>query len=140
MDDDFKAITSMVGRVGADPEEKTTPKGSVLIQFPIYKALTYGDKETGDRGESLLVSVATFNDTLKAKVVAFIRKGMTVAVEGNPTSVVSRKNGKEYHNLNATRIFLVTDLKSVPMTNSVSAPTQQATQRPENISTSSVRF
>ena len=101
-------ITSIIGRVAADPEEEEYD-GKDFVTFAVYVTKSYDDRETGEKGQSIIFNVAVWNPELMEHTLDEIRKGMEVGVEG-PLKV-NKGDKKTFYNLTAHRILLTKSIK-----------------------------
>ena len=92
-------LKSLAGRVGKDPVQRDTRKGTV-VGFSIAVPTGYDDADA-----PIWFDVSVFNEGLQASVLAEIQKGQQVAIEGFYST--REYNGKTYHQLTANRVGLI---------------------------------
>ena len=73
----------LIGRVGKDPEVRTTQDGGKIINFSVATSETWKDKNTGERKEKTEWNrVVVFNDRIGEIVEKYVKKGSLIHVEG----------------------------------------------------------
>ncbi len=95
-----QVIKHIMGNVGADPEQKNGRDESAYVTFRVAVARGYGDDE-----DARWYSVSVNKPRLQDAVMADIRKGSRVGVEGVPST--REKEGRTYHNFKAFRVGLI---------------------------------
>jgi single-strand DNA-binding protein len=74
----------LVGNLGADPEVRSLPSGSRVVNMRLACTETWRDKNSGERKERTeWVSVVIFNDGLAKVAEQYLRKGSKVYLEGS---------------------------------------------------------
>lgn len=74
----------LVGRVGKDPEIRTTKDGKRIANFSLATGESWKDKTTGERKEATeWHSIVVFSETLSKVVEAHVRKGDLLMIEGS---------------------------------------------------------
>ena len=74
---------SLLGRVGADPEVRTTGGGLNVANFRIATSETWRDKQSGEKKEQTQWhSVVCFNENLTKIIQQYVKKGSQVLIEG----------------------------------------------------------
>lgn len=73
----------IIGRLGADPEVRTTQNGTTVVNFRVAVSEQWKDKQTGERKERTeWVSCTCWNEGLARVLESYVRKGSLVYVEG----------------------------------------------------------
>ncbi len=73
----------LVGNLGRDPEARTLPSGSKVVNLRVATSESWRDKSTGERQERTeWHSVAIFNENLGRIAEQYLRKGSKVYLEG----------------------------------------------------------
>ncbi len=73
----------MIGRLGRDPEVRTTNGGNRVVTFSLATSETWRDKATGERKERTeWHNVVIFNDALGKIAEQYLKKGSPVYLEG----------------------------------------------------------
>jgi len=73
----------LLGNLGRDPEARTLPSGSKVVNLRIATSESWRDKNSGERQERTeWHSVAIFNENLGRIAEQYLRKGSKVYVEG----------------------------------------------------------
>lgn len=92
-----KAI--IVGRVGGDPDIKTTQDGREIANFSMATSESWKDKATGEKKEITdWHKVVVFNEGLVQVIKNYVKKGSQLYVEGaNKTRKWTDKDGIERH-------------------------------------------
>lgn len=105
----YPPLINVVGNVGGafvdgkhydGPQEVTTTKGKI-VKFSVAKTVGYGD-DIPPRW----INVAVWNEELGVQIMAKVKKGTAVALEGSIKE--GSYNGKPTYDMNAMRIGLVT--------------------------------
>ena len=74
---------SIIGRLGADPEVRTTAGGNGVVNFRVAVSEQWKDKATGERKERTeWVPCVSWNEGLNRVLESYVRKGQLVYVEG----------------------------------------------------------
>ena len=74
---------TLVGRVGKDPEIRTTQNGGKIANISIATSEYWKDKSTGERKEKTeWHKVVVFNDALSGVVERYVSKGSLLYIEG----------------------------------------------------------
>lgn len=73
--------TMIIGRLGRDPEQRYTPAGQAVTNFPVATERTWFDKENHKQSETTWFTVTAWG-SLAESCANYLKKGMTVAVEG----------------------------------------------------------
>lgn len=82
-----KAI--IVGRLGRDPEARTTQAGMKTVSFSVATSETWNDKATGERKEKTQWHrIVIFNERTAEVAEKYLKKGSMVYIEGQ---IESRK-------------------------------------------------
>ena len=86
----------LLGRVGNDPEIRTTNAGDKIANFRIATSESWRDKATGETKEKTEWSqVACVNETLTKAIEAYVKKGSLIYVEGQLQTRKWEKDGVE---------------------------------------------
>ena len=87
----------LIGRVGRDPEVRTTQDGGKIINFSVATSETWKDKNTGERKERTEWNrVVVFNDRIGEIVEKYVKKGSLIHIEGAlQTRKWTDKDGQE---------------------------------------------
>lgn len=73
----------LIGRVGKDPEIKTTQSGKQIANFSIATSEHWRDKNTGDKKEKTeWHNVVVWNEGLVKVIENYVHKGSLIMVEG----------------------------------------------------------
>ena len=73
----------LVGNLGADPEVRTLPSGSKVVNLSVATSESWRDKMSGERKEKTeWHRVVIFNERLTELAEKYLRKGSKVYVEG----------------------------------------------------------
>ena len=84
-----------IGRLGRDPETRTTQNGKVMCTFSLAVSEKHKDKETGEKVEvTEWVNVTAF-DKLAEIVSEYVRKGSLLYIEGKMQTRKYDKDGVE---------------------------------------------
>lgn len=97
----------LVGRMTADPEIKTTPKGTSTCSFSVACDRQFKDKD-GNRKSDFIPCVAW--RSLAEFIVKYFQKGSPIGIEGSlETRTYTDKNGNKRtaYEVNADRAFFV---------------------------------
>lgn len=74
---------SLIGRLGNDPDIRTTQDGKEIANLSVATSQSWKDKGTGERKEKTeWHRVVIFNDALAGVAREYLRKGSRVYVEG----------------------------------------------------------
>jgi single-strand DNA-binding protein len=77
----------LVGRLGRDPEVRTTQGGDKIVNLRLATSETWKDKASGERKEKTeWHSVVIYNDNLGSVAERFLKKGSNVYLEGQLTT------------------------------------------------------
>lgn len=72
-----------IGRIGKDPETRTTQAGQKVVSFSLACSETWNDKASGERKERTdWIPVVIWNERLADVAERFVRKGTLLMVEG----------------------------------------------------------
>lgn len=73
----------LLGRVGADPEIKTTGGGLKIANLRIATSETWRDKQSGERKEATQWhTVVCFNENVSKIIEQYVKKGSQIVVQG----------------------------------------------------------
>lgn len=72
----------LIGRLGADPEARSTPNGSTVVNFSLATGDTYKDKNTGQTVEKTEWHRIVVWDKLGEICKQYLHKGSLVYIEG----------------------------------------------------------
>ena len=73
----------LVGNLGADPEVRTLPSGSKVVNLSVATSDSWRDKNTGERKEKTeWHRVVIFSEGLAKVAEQYLRKGSKVYIEG----------------------------------------------------------
>ena len=73
----------LVGNLGADPEVRTLPSGSKVVNLSVATSESWRDKNTGERKEKTeWHRVVIFNEGLTRVAEQYLHKGSKVYIEG----------------------------------------------------------
>jgi len=100
MANDRGVLQQISGNCGKDPENFESSKGPGT-RFSVARPMGYGDDAPPPRW----IDVAVWNEEIRAQVMAQVRKGTRVYVEGTITE--SEYQGKPQYRMNAARVGLV---------------------------------
>ena len=86
-----------IGRVGRDPEVRTTQGGQKVVSFSLACSETWKDRQSGERKERTdWIPVVIWNERLADVAERFVRKGSQIMVEGSfQTRKWTDQNGHE---------------------------------------------
>ena len=74
---------TLIGRLGRDPEIKTTQGGSRVVSFSIATSERWRDKNTGERKEkSEWHNIVIWNEGIGKVVEQYLKKGSMCLIEG----------------------------------------------------------
>lgn len=93
----YGPLQQAIGNVGADPEEFPTKVGPV-VRFSLARPTGYGEDAPPPRW----LDIAVFNDEIREQVMAKVRKGSRICVEGTITE--DSYNGKPQYKMVASRV------------------------------------
>ncbi len=86
----------LLGRVGNDPEIRTTNAGDKIANFRIATSESWRDKATGEKKEKTEWSqVVCFNENLTKVIESYVKKGSLIYVEGQLQTRKWEKDGVE---------------------------------------------
>ena len=71
-----------IGRVGRDPEIRTTQAGKKIANLPLGVSEKYKDVDGQKQEKTEWVNVSVFNDGLVSVVESYVKKGQLLYVEG----------------------------------------------------------
>lgn len=75
---------TLIGRVGKDPEIRTTQSGSRIANFNLAMSESWKDKATGEKKEKTeWIKVVCFNESLSGVIEKYVKKGSIIYVEGS---------------------------------------------------------
>jgi single-strand DNA-binding protein len=73
----------LVGNLGADPEARSLPSGSEVVNLRVATSETWNDRKSGERQERTeWHRVVIFNENLGRVAKQYLRKGSKVYLEG----------------------------------------------------------
>lgn len=86
-----------IGKVGKDPEVRTTQNGQKVVSFSLACSETWKDRQSGERKERTdWIPVVIWNERLADVAERFVRKGGQIMVEGSfQTRKWTDQNGQE---------------------------------------------
>lgn len=106
MADAERTIRQIAGNVGQDPVERDGEYGK-WATFSLAVTRSYPDRDAGEEyGETRWYSVSVSREALVEDVMARIKKGSKVIVEGVPKRVKG-DDGKEFYNFKGYRVGLI---------------------------------
>ena len=74
---------TLIGRIGRDPEVRTTPSGSRVVSFSLATSERWRDKSSGEMKEkSEWHNIVIWNENIGKIAEQYCRKGSQVLVEG----------------------------------------------------------
>lgn len=74
---------TIIGRLGKDPEIRSTNSGGKLVQMSLATEETWKDKNSGERKKKTeWHRVVCFNDKLAEIIERYVRKGSLIYIEG----------------------------------------------------------
>jgi single-strand DNA-binding protein len=122
--------TILIGRLGKDPEIRTTQDGKEIANFGLATSETWKDKNTGERKEKTeWHRVVVFNPSLVSVIKSYVKKGSKIYVEGcNQTRKWQDKEGKEH---STTEVVLNPFKSSLTLLDSKDKSENQDTYKPE---------
>jgi single-strand DNA-binding protein len=87
----------LIGRLGRDPEARTTQAGMKTVSFSIATSETWNDKASGERKEKTQWHrIVIFNDRIADVAEKYLKKGSMVYIEGQIESrKYTDKDGQE---------------------------------------------
>ncbi len=86
----------LLGRVGADPEIRTTTNGDRIANLRLATSESWRDKATGEKKEKTEWStVVCFNDNLTKVIENYVKKGALIYIEGQLQTRKWEKDGVE---------------------------------------------
>lgn len=85
-----------IGRIGADPEKKSTPSGAEVTNFSIAVSEKFKDKSGNNQELTEWIRCNAWNK-LASIIAQFGRKGMQVYVEGKWKTRDYEKNGVKHY-------------------------------------------
>lgn len=96
---------TLIGRVGKDPEIRTTQEGKEIANFSLATSERWKDKNTGEKKEKTeWHKIVVFNQALITIIKSYIKKGSHIYVEG---AIHTRKwQDKEDRDIYSTEIVL----------------------------------
>ena len=99
----------LIGRLGADPEARSTPNGSTVVNFSLATGDTYKDKNTGQTVEKTEWHRIVVWDKLGEICKQYLHKGSLVYIEGRlqTRSWDDKETGKK----NYTTEIVATDMQ-----------------------------
>ena len=73
----------LIGRLGNDPEVRSTQDGRTVVNFSIATSETWKDKNTNERKEKTeWHRVVVFNEGLSKIIQQYVKKGSRIYIEG----------------------------------------------------------
>lgn len=96
---------TLIGRIGRDPETRTTQSGSKVVSFSLATSERWKDKSTGESKEKTeWHNIVVWNENICRIVEAYCKKGSQILVEGQ---IQYRKyTDKDGNERNITEIVL----------------------------------
>lgn len=86
----------LVGNLGADPEKRAMPSGSMMVNVSVATTDSWKDKQSGERRDRTEWHKVVFFDRLAEIVAQYLRKGSKVYIEGRlQTRKWQDKNGQD---------------------------------------------
>lgn len=86
----------LVGNLGADPEKRAMPSGSMMVNVSVATTDSWKDKQTGERRDRTEWHKVVFFDRLAEIVAQYLHKGSKVYIEGRlQTRKWQDKNGQD---------------------------------------------
>jgi single-strand DNA-binding protein len=86
----------LLGRVGADPEIRTTTNGDRIANLRLATSESWRDKASGEKKEKTEWStVVCFNDNLTKVIENYVKKGSLIYIEGQLQTRKWEKDGVE---------------------------------------------
>ena len=87
----------LIGRLGADPEIRSTSNGARIANMRIATSETWRDKASGERREKTeWHTVVVFNENIVRVVGSYVSKGSSVYIEGQlQTRKYQDKSGQD---------------------------------------------
>lgn len=77
----------IIGKLGKDPDIRTTQNGNRVASFSVATSETWKDKNTGEKKEKTeWIPIVIFNEHLVGVAESYLRKGSTVYIEGKFTT------------------------------------------------------
>ena len=74
---------TLIGRLGRDPESRTTQNGSKVVSFSLATSERWKDKSTGETKEQTQWhNIVVWNDNIGRIVETYCKKGSQILVEG----------------------------------------------------------
>jgi len=74
---------TLIGRIGKDPETRTTQNGAKVISFSLATSERWKDKNTGEKKEKTeWHNVVCWNESLGKIIESYCKKGAQIAIEG----------------------------------------------------------
>lgn len=88
----------IIGNIGAEPEVKQFPNGGSITTVSVATSEHWNDKQTGEARQATEWHRITFNNKLAEIAAQYLKKGMTVYVEGSlRTRKYQDENGKDHY-------------------------------------------
>src|SRR5690554_5277186 len=129
----------LVGNLGADPEVRTLPSGSPVVNLRITTSERWRDRNTGEQRERTeWHRVVIFNEGLAKVAQNYLRKGSKVYIEGQLQTRKWEKDGQDQY---TTEVVLQGFNSTLTMLDSrgdnegggySSGPRQMENRRPSN--------
>lgn len=74
---------TLIGRIGRDPEARTTPSGSRVVSFSLATSERWRDKSSGEMKEkSEWHNIVIWNENIGKIAEQYCRKGSQILIEG----------------------------------------------------------
>lgn len=86
----------LIGRLGADPEQRHMPNGKAVVNIRVATSETWKDRNSGERQERTEWHSIVAFDKLAEIIAEYLRKGSQVFIEGKlQTRKWQDKEGKD---------------------------------------------
>ena len=86
----------LIGRLGADPEQRHMPNGRTVVNIRVATSETWKDRNSGERQERTEWHSVVAFDKLAEVIAEYLRKGSQVFIEGKlQTRKWQDKEGKD---------------------------------------------
>ena len=95
---------TLIGRLGKDPEQRSTPDGSKLVTFSVATSERWTDRSSGEKREAVQWhNVSIWNEALGEVASRFLKKGSQVYLNGRLETRSWDKDGTTHY---ATEVVL----------------------------------
>ncbi|MCD4704664.1 single-stranded DNA-binding protein [bacterium] len=131
---------TILGRLTADPESRTTPSGQTVVSFSIATNLTWTDSASGEKKEKTEFHNIVAWRKLAEIITQYLKKGSRIYLEGR----LQTRSWEDQNGVKKYRTEIITDnmimLDSKPSTNNSTpvtpSPSDDSTKNSEKNSSS----